>query len=540
MSFSRLAKVEMQLVMHFCDGRTLLALSRTSHLSHSAASEPFAWACVTPVSLRSHVMDVWTRGRCASVSFSARLTGSLLRFAPVTVEWMESPSASWEDERTGLLDSLATTSRLFGLDASAHRWLRDAELESLLLHPSLARLHFLSFAVSFTRGSAQCLTQLPNLRTLHFTAGSLEAGCTRIIATLPQLTELCINQTAGPMDRECLRALLKCPKLESLIIKGNGADRAVLDLIALGSATAATAGETSSHTSRSPSPSSSALCIASSAPASFARRLRSLTLWDAALSDHASVAEEWSAAYFALSGLQLLRLQECTRRALLVRTVLDRAPPSLTALRLDESPLVAPMCLEHSAETAGAHHTANAIASGWSVLDTDTTSVSVAEAIAPRELNLSMLLTWMERSPASEKQDVTVASTAADALSPSLSAASPSSAASSLAPLPLSHSGPPLLIDLHLPSLSQYQRLQGWSPRLNQRWARARNDAAAFADRTKLSGGGIGSSGCGGGRAYRVQSTVDVIPAPPLFPRVWSLVHAPAYQWDRTNTCVWW
>lgn len=456
MSFTRLAKVEVQLVMQCCDWRTLLALSRITHSARSAASDPFAWACVPPVALRSHSMEIWTRGKCQTVTFSQRLARSLLRLAPITLQWMESPSATWEEERAGLIDSLAGTPRLFGLDASAHHWLRSSELESLLLHPALCRLEFLSFAVHFNRRPTQCLTQWPRLRALHFTGKSLEAGCTAIIASLPALTELCISQSGGALSRECLRALLSCPAMESLILKGIGSDRSVLDLIALGPTSA------------------------------FVRRLRALTLWDTPpLLDNPSLAEEWTAAFAALVGLQSLRLQECTCRTALVRAVLEDPPPSLTLLRIDESPLVTPMSLDHSAERSAARG-----------------PDAAAEVLAAKKLNLSMLLACIEREDPKRQ-------------AASLAAASP-------APLPLSRSRP-LLIDLHLPSLAQYQRLQGVSALVSQCWTRARDDAATLADRTKSSGSRI-----------RVQSTVDPTPEPNLFHRAWVVPRAPEYAWDRT------
>jgi hypothetical protein len=74
--FARLATVELQLVMHFCDQRTLLALARCSRAALAAASQPFAWRSLSPLSLS-----------CSSpLELSARMADSLPRHAQLAVE----------------------------------------------------------------------------------------------------------------------------------------------------------------------------------------------------------------------------------------------------------------------------------------------------------------------------------------------------------------------------------------------------------------------------------------------------------------------
>ena len=75
--FTRLATVELQLVMHFCDQRTLIALARCSRAALAAASQPFAWRSLSPLSLS-----------CSSpLELSARMAASLPRHAQLAVEW---------------------------------------------------------------------------------------------------------------------------------------------------------------------------------------------------------------------------------------------------------------------------------------------------------------------------------------------------------------------------------------------------------------------------------------------------------------------
>jgi hypothetical protein len=67
-----MAAVELQLVMHFCDQRTLIALARCSRATLAAASQPFAWRSLSLLSLS-----------CSSpLELSARMADSLLRSSP--------------------------------------------------------------------------------------------------------------------------------------------------------------------------------------------------------------------------------------------------------------------------------------------------------------------------------------------------------------------------------------------------------------------------------------------------------------------------
>ena len=53
MSLSRLATVELQLIMQCCDQRTLLRLARCSRFTRQAASDPFAWRYISPAIISS-------------------------------------------------------------------------------------------------------------------------------------------------------------------------------------------------------------------------------------------------------------------------------------------------------------------------------------------------------------------------------------------------------------------------------------------------------------------------------------------------------
>ena len=51
MSFNRLAEVECQLILHYCDQHTWLSLARCSHFTYSSASKVFASRHLPPITI---------------------------------------------------------------------------------------------------------------------------------------------------------------------------------------------------------------------------------------------------------------------------------------------------------------------------------------------------------------------------------------------------------------------------------------------------------------------------------------------------------
>jgi hypothetical protein len=70
-SLARLAKVEVQLVLHCCDPRSFVSLARCCRSTLAAAADPFALRHMSPVFVIPHFKS------------RARFLASLLRFAPV-------------------------------------------------------------------------------------------------------------------------------------------------------------------------------------------------------------------------------------------------------------------------------------------------------------------------------------------------------------------------------------------------------------------------------------------------------------------------
>jgi Ran GTPase-activating protein (RanGAP) involved in mRNA processing and transport len=102
--FSRLATVELQLIMRCCDQFTLLALARCSRFTLAAASHPFVWQPLSPIALRCD----WP----LELSGRLRAEKSLLRHADISVTWRPWPKAAMSAEQ---VNSLAALPRLRGL-----------------------------------------------------------------------------------------------------------------------------------------------------------------------------------------------------------------------------------------------------------------------------------------------------------------------------------------------------------------------------------------------------------------------------------------
>ena len=149
--FRRLATVELQLIMQHCDQRTLLALARCSRFTLSAASHPFAWRALSPLSFPTTVADL-----------GGRLRGSrLLAHCDVALRWQ--PPTNWwqpavDDAELAAIESVP---RLVELDTRA-RNVKSAELRRLLSHPALAGLTTLH-----TAGRIQMDNSCTALLTLH-------------------------------------------------------------------------------------------------------------------------------------------------------------------------------------------------------------------------------------------------------------------------------------------------------------------------------------------------------------------------------------
>lgn len=181
MSFGRLATVELQLVMHCCDRKSLLTLARCSRFTLRAASDPFAWRALSPLSFYS------TRAGLAD-----DLRTPLLRHFFVRLLWQAGgdPNEPGDDE----LASLLSVPRITALDALRRSCTSPAVWRRLLSHHAMANLTELTVQCNSARGWPDrewlllVAELVPRLRTLHL-HGHM-AGDPRSWAALPQFLHL--------------------------------------------------------------------------------------------------------------------------------------------------------------------------------------------------------------------------------------------------------------------------------------------------------------------------------------------------------------
>jgi Ran GTPase-activating protein (RanGAP) involved in mRNA processing and transport len=113
--FSRLATIELRLVMRFCDQPSLIALARCSRFAMVSASHPFVWQPLSPIALRCD----WP----LELSGRLRTPKSLLRHADIGVTWRLRSKESVSVEQVA---ALAALSGLCGLAfESAHDFAAD-------------------------------------------------------------------------------------------------------------------------------------------------------------------------------------------------------------------------------------------------------------------------------------------------------------------------------------------------------------------------------------------------------------------------------
>jgi len=132
-SLQRLATVELQLIMHGCDTRTLLQLARCCRATIAAASSAVAWHHLPQRlnSSRLHDED-WRQWR------------SLLRFADVHLRLSlgRAAAAAWEP----IISAFGSIPRLRRLELTWSWWNEEELLvpQRLLLHAAAAQLTALS------------------------------------------------------------------------------------------------------------------------------------------------------------------------------------------------------------------------------------------------------------------------------------------------------------------------------------------------------------------------------------------------------------
>jgi hypothetical protein len=238
MALDRLATVELQLVTQHCDVQSLLALARCSRFTLTAASDSFAWRALSPLPLpfvarksesrNSEIRvatkeNLWQRlSSCIRPSpplqspprpppplqLSERVSGSLLRFCDIAVQWRDANQHISLPATEAQLDQLAAIPRVRTLDTQARPDTSCAELESLLRRPGLSGLTALrcveeQLDQSVARVMAECC---PRLSTLSLSVVGRSGASEPLLHLLPALTDLTLCGTAYADHRAAAHA----------------------------------------------------------------------------------------------------------------------------------------------------------------------------------------------------------------------------------------------------------------------------------------------------------------------------------------------
>ena len=238
-AFAGLAAVELQLVMQCCDLSTLLALARCSRFTLRAASDPLAWRALSPLSQTFlHPLSpdagagrpkdsAWQRLSCCIrpppaapplllPSLAQRISGSLLRFCDIKVDWSHEEQLSNVSDAE--LDALAAIPRLCALNSCGRDTAGAAQLAPLVRRPELRGL------TALTCGGYQL-----NEAVIE----ALEDHCPRLstfakwdstwtnppLHRLPALTDLSVQIYRG--NKQTMPTVLRCAGLRRLAIRSD-------------------------------------------------------------------------------------------------------------------------------------------------------------------------------------------------------------------------------------------------------------------------------------------------------------------------------
>jgi hypothetical protein len=226
-SFSRLATVEVQLVLQCCDLAERLALARCSRATLAAARHPFAWATPAgPVRLRLRPLV----GLEPALPPAAVLSSSLLRYVSFAVRWENVPvpasSSSSSSSSSAFPALVPNAADLHNMNALSYH-----ELNCLWSVPRLTTLDASERKGYGMDHSSSCWErlldnylhpgQMRSLKSLHvnnynFDKEDNNSTSLRLLVNhLPALTELGITGSAA-----CRLELYSHPHLTSLTVRG--------------------------------------------------------------------------------------------------------------------------------------------------------------------------------------------------------------------------------------------------------------------------------------------------------------------------------
>ena len=177
MPFTSLHSIELQLILRFCDGRSLIAVARCCQTTLGAAANAFAWDAATPI-----------RVSFLSDGFPHDSNQRLLRHAPIALFW-----PAGVDKSAANVDRFLAVAKclpnLASIEVQARALLADA-LSALFDLPSCCRLRLLTINARWFKPAhlRQLAAHCPQLHTLHLS--HLRSPPQRFVNLLPTLPSL--------------------------------------------------------------------------------------------------------------------------------------------------------------------------------------------------------------------------------------------------------------------------------------------------------------------------------------------------------------
>ena len=221
-AFTRLAKIELQLILQLLDRPSLLRVARCDRSMLRVVDTPIAWAHHT---LRFGVWQRW---------FDHHLSARLLAHSPeITLAW-RSESRGESDSLSSLVRVLSMWPRLSTMDLSACTWKKPQQWNRVLAQPTMRTLRTLRIDdpdsnppnSTLNAESFELIAAMPKLTELTFSYAVQHAGTARamIQSLQDRLTSVQVRQCK---ESAVLSALMQCPALTRLHLiepRWNGLD----------------------------------------------------------------------------------------------------------------------------------------------------------------------------------------------------------------------------------------------------------------------------------------------------------------------------
>jgi hypothetical protein len=207
MSFSRLATVEMQLVMHCLDRHSLLRLARCNRTTLVAASHDFAFRHLCPLPMALH----------CTPDLGNALRQSLLRYCTIELVWTSEQDIGSLHPSDKEIARITDIDRLRRIDARPRFNIMSDDWNKLLSSPSLKYVTSISTnGVGLSQSS--CISHLNHLDTIHL-AYTRHSILLTSMYTCTNLTRLSVQYAGWSVrDFDLVLHALNAPHLRHLAL----------------------------------------------------------------------------------------------------------------------------------------------------------------------------------------------------------------------------------------------------------------------------------------------------------------------------------